>query len=83
MVKIDVNDTAVVSSQPDRFILDLDEALEALSRIAPRQAKVVELRYFAGMSDEESAEALKTSVRTVRRDWQFARAWLTRDLTAR
>jgi len=83
VVKIDLNDTAVVSSQPDRFILDLDEALEALSRIAPRQAKVVELRYFAGMTDEESAEALKTSVRTVRRDWQFARAWLTRDLTAR
>lgn len=83
VVKIDLNDTAVVSSQPDKFILDLDEALEALSRIAPRQAKVVELRYFAGMSDEESAEALKTSVRTVRRDWQFARAWLTGDLTAR
>ena len=57
-----------------------DEALEALARLAPRQAKVVELRYFGGLSEEEAADVLKITPRTVRRDWQFAKAWLTRDL---
>jgi RNA polymerase sigma factor (TIGR02999 family) len=61
--------------------LALDDALTAFSQIAPRQAKVVELRYFGGMSEEEAAEVLKTSPRTVRRDWQFARAWLQHELS--
>jgi RNA polymerase sigma factor (sigma-70 family) len=60
----------------------LDDALEALSKIAPRQAKIVELRYFGGLSEEETAEVLKISPRSVRRrDWQFARAWLMRELS--
>jgi RNA polymerase sigma factor (TIGR02999 family) len=83
VVKIEVNEAAVLSSEPARFILALDEALEELAKLAPRQAKVVELRYFGGMSEEETAEAMKTSPRTVRRDWQFAKAWLTRDLSGR
>ena len=61
----------------------LDDALASLAKLAPRQARVVELRYFGGLSDEEAAEALNTSPRTVRRDWQFAKAWLQRDLTSR
>jgi RNA polymerase sigma factor (TIGR02999 family) len=77
-IKINIDEAPAVS--PNRFILALDEALEALALLAPRQAKVVELRYFGGLSEEEAAEVLKTSPRTVRRDWQFAKAWLTRDL---
>jgi RNA polymerase sigma factor (TIGR02999 family) len=80
-VKINLDEPSVLSSQPDTLILDLDEALQALTKLAPRQAKVVELRYFGGMTEEEAAEALKTSPRTVRRDWQFAKTWLTRELS--
>jgi RNA polymerase sigma factor (sigma-70 family) len=58
----------------------LDEALEAFAEVAPRQAKLVELRYFGGLSEEEIAEVLKISPRTVRRDWEFAKSWLMREL---
>ena len=79
-VKVNVDETAVLSPEPDASILALDEALEEFSEIAPRQAKVVELRYFGGLNEEEIAEILKTSSRTVRRDWDFAKSWLTREL---
>jgi len=59
----------------------LDDALEAFAEVAPRQAKVVELRYFGGLSEEEIAEVVKISARTVRRDWDFARSWLMRELS--
>jgi RNA polymerase sigma factor (TIGR02999 family) len=81
VVKIDVNDAILVSPEPGSFILALDDALTAFSQIAPRQAKVVELRYFGGMSEEETAEVLRSSPRTVRRDWQFAKAWLEQELS--
>jgi len=80
-VKVNVDEGAIVAPQPDRFILRLDEALETLAKLAPRQAKVVELRYFAGMSEDEVAAALDSSPRTIRRDWQFAKAWLTREMS--
>jgi len=54
----------------------------AFAQIAPRQAKVVELRYFGGLNEEEIVEVLKISPRTVRRDWEFARVWLARELHA-
>ena len=57
------------------------EALTAFSRLAPRQAKVVELRYFGGLTEEEIVEALGISPRTVRRDWDLARAWLLQELS--
>jgi RNA polymerase sigma factor (TIGR02999 family) len=82
-VKINVDDAPILSPEPDVFILALDDALTAFARIAPRQAKVVELRYFGGMSEEETAEVLKSSPRTVRRDWHFAKAWLQHELGAR
>jgi len=78
--KVNIDETAVLSPVPDRSILALDEALTAFSRLAPRQAKVVELRYFGGMTDEEIVAALKISPRTVRRDWDFAKAWLAQEL---
>jgi RNA polymerase sigma factor (TIGR02999 family) len=71
----------VLSPEPNTSLVALDDALEALSKIAPRQAKIVELRYFGGLSEEETAEVLKISPRSVRRDWQFARAWLMRELS--
>jgi RNA polymerase sigma factor (sigma-70 family) len=58
----------------------LDDALTAFSRLAPRQAKVVELRYFGGLTEEEIVRALDISPRTVRRDWDFAKAWLLSEL---
>ena len=79
--KVNFDETAVLSPAPDRSILAVDEALTAFSRLAPRQAKVVELRYFGGLTEEEIVAALKISPRTVRRDWDLARAWLLRELS--
>ena len=78
--KVNLDNSAVLSPAPDRSILALDEALTAFSRVAPRQAKVVELHYFGGLTEEEIVAALKVSPRTVRRDWHFAKAWLLREL---
>ena len=80
-LKVNLDETALLSSAPERSILALDEALTAFSRLAPRQARVVELRYFGGLNEEEIVEALKISPRTVRRDWDLARAWLLRELS--
>jgi RNA polymerase sigma-70 factor (ECF subfamily) len=63
-------------------VLMLDEALSRLGVIDPRQAQVVEMRVFAGLSVEETATALGVSPRTIKSDWQMARAWLTRELRA-
>jgi RNA polymerase sigma factor (TIGR02999 family) len=79
-VKVNLDESAVVSPAPDREILALDDALTAFAHVSPRQAKVVELRYFGGLTEEETAEALKISPRTAKRDWQFAKAWLQREL---
>lgn len=78
--KVNIDETAVVSPEPDRSMVALDEALAAFALVAPRQAKVVELRYFGGLREEEIVAVLKISPRTVRRDWEFARAWLLREL---
>jgi RNA polymerase sigma factor (TIGR02999 family) len=82
-IRVDLDDTAVLTSEPHRSILALDEALTAFSAVAPRQAKVVELRYFGGLTEEEIVAALKISARTVRRDWNLAKAWLLRELSQR
>jgi RNA polymerase sigma factor (sigma-70 family) len=63
-------------------LLDLNEALEKLAALDADQARVVELRYFTGLSIEETAEAMGTSPATVKREWSVARAWLKRELTA-
>jgi RNA polymerase sigma factor (TIGR02999 family) len=77
---VNIDETAVLSPAPDRSILALDQALTEFSRLAPRQAKVVELRYFGGLTEEEIVAALDISPRTVRRDWDFAKAWLLQEL---
>ena len=80
--------TPHVTLEPERLaveeqaelILAVDAALERLVAFNPRLAQVVECRYFAGMTEEETAQAMESSVRTVQRDWTRARAWLRKDL---
>jgi RNA polymerase sigma factor (TIGR02999 family) len=69
-----------VSKNVDADLVAVDEALQELSKLDPRKAQVVELRFFGGLSLEETAEALKISTDTVGRDWRAAKAWLTREL---
>jgi RNA polymerase sigma factor (TIGR02999 family) len=79
--RLNIEESAVLAPEPEPSIVALDEALEAFSRLAPRQAKVVELRYFGGLTEEEIVAALNISPRTVRRDWDLAKAWLMRELS--
>jgi len=82
VIRVGLDEAPLLAPEPDGFILALDAALESLARLAPRQARVVELRYFGGLSEEETAEVMQSSPRTVRRDWQFARAWLMHQLSS-
>ncbi|HEX8998534.1 MAG TPA: sigma-70 family RNA polymerase sigma factor [Blastocatellia bacterium] len=77
---VSLTEAANVQSDRSAGLVALDDALQALEKLAPRQARVVELRFFAGLSDAESAEALNVSLGTVRRDWSLAEAWLFREL---
>jgi RNA polymerase sigma factor (TIGR02999 family) len=70
----------LASGSRDREIVAIDEALDALAQIDPRKARVVELRFFGGLSVEETAEVLKISAQSVMRDWKMARAWLMTEL---
>lgn len=70
-----------VFSEQAAELIALDDALKALASFSPRLSHVVELRYFGGLSEEETAEVLKTSTRTIRRDWKLARTWLYRELS--
>ena len=72
-------EVAAVDADGDRWE-DLDRALDRLAALDPRQAKVVELRYFGGMTVEETAQVLDVSEKTIKRDWSMARAWLRREL---
>ena len=76
-----LGENAAVAVPLEEWILDLHAALDELSRLDPRAAKVIELRYFGGMSEEETAEALGSSISTVKRDWAAGRAWLVSRLT--
>jgi RNA polymerase sigma factor (TIGR02999 family) len=69
-----------IDSERSADLVALDDALQALEKLDQRQARVVELRFFAGLNQEETAEALQISVGTVRRDWSIAEAWLYREL---
>jgi RNA polymerase sigma factor (TIGR02999 family) len=80
-VRLDLNESIDGLREPDGRLVDLDEALEALARFDARKAKVVELRFFGGLSVEETAEVLKISPPSVMRDWKLARAWLMRELS--
>jgi RNA polymerase sigma-70 factor (ECF subfamily) len=77
---IALEDTAVVGGGRAENLVVLDDAMQALARIDPRKAQVVELRFFGGLSVEQTAEVLKVSPVTVMRDWNTARAWLLREM---
>ncbi len=76
--QVSMEDAAVMSHQRAAELIALDEALGELAKLDPRKSRVVELRYFGGLSLEETAEALHVSLMTVRRDWRAAKAWLFR-----
>jgi RNA polymerase sigma factor (TIGR02999 family) len=77
---VSLADTEVMSPEVAEEVLALHEALERLAAIDERSARVVELRFFGGLTLEQTAETLETSVATVRRDWAWARVWLRREL---
>ncbi|MGH9464213.1 MAG: ECF-type sigma factor [Thermoanaerobaculia bacterium] len=79
---LNLDDFQVAADDFAAELTDLDEALERLAALFPRQARVVECRFFGGLSVEETAEALELAPRTVKRDWSLARAWLYRELRA-
>lgn len=74
-------DENIVAARPEADVARLDDALDALAAVDDRKSRVVELRFFGGLSVEETAAALGVSSKTVLRDWEFARAWLHRELT--
>jgi RNA polymerase sigma-70 factor, ECF subfamily len=81
--KVELLDEIVAGPAPEREeveILALDSALERLAAFDPRQAEIVKLRYFAGLSIEQTAEVLNVSPTTVKREWSMARSWLRREL---
>lgn len=72
---------SIPDSGPSTSLVDLDLALDKLAEEDPLKSRIVELRFFGGLSTKETADALATSTRTVERNWQYARAWLYRELT--
>jgi RNA polymerase sigma factor (TIGR02999 family) len=81
--KVSLDEALIFSEQQADELLAVDDSLNQLAKIDPRQAKVVEMRFFGGLSIEEAAEALQVSPKTVKRDWSVAKAWLYADLKER
>jgi len=79
-IQVSLSEVDVISEAKASELLALDEALQKLSTIDERKAKVVELKYFGGLSVDETAEVLKVSSATVNRDWIMAKAWLAREI---
>ena len=77
---IELDENLLVSQEPRADVIALDDALTALAAIDERKSQVVELRFFGGLGIEETAEVLKVSPETVKRDWKLAKAWLRREL---
>jgi RNA polymerase sigma-70 factor, ECF subfamily len=81
--KLALDEAVSFTDRKEVDLLALEEALYSLEKIDPRQARIVELRFFGGLSIEETAHVLNTSEGTVRRDWTFAKAWFQRELQRR
>ena len=79
--QVSLEEAAVVSKERCADFIALDDALKTLAEIDPRRSRMVELRFFGGLSVEETAEALNVSPRTVQREWNLARDWLYRELS--
>jgi RNA polymerase sigma-70 factor (ECF subfamily) len=79
--KVSLNESLFVSPEPGAELIRIDEALGALAEFDARKARVVELRFFGGMTEDETAEVLHVSRETVKRDWRLAKNWLLCELT--
>lgn len=77
---VTLNEEYLLTPQPSRDLLSLDDALKALAEQDERKARVVELRFFGGLSVEETAQVLKVSTQTVMRDWKLSKVWLLREM---
>ena len=78
--KLTLNEDLMADDDQDQNVVNLNEALDRFAQLDERKSQVVELRYFGGLSIDETAEALGISPSTVKRDWEVARAWLLREL---
>ena len=78
--RVPLDEGMAVTPAPDVDLIALDRALDGLEQLDPRKCKVVDMRYFAGMTNEEIADALGVSIDTVKRDWRMAKLWLLREL---
>lgn len=81
VIQVTLNEATNVAHEQAANVVALDDALKSLETIDPRQSKIVELRFFGGLSVDEAAEVLKVSSGTVMRDWTFARAWLKNEMS--
>jgi len=80
--RVTFDEGLVVTAEPSQNLLALDDALEALAKFDERKSRVIEMRFFGGLSVEETATVLNVSVDTVMRDWRLAKAWLEREMDA-
>jgi RNA polymerase sigma factor (TIGR02999 family) len=80
-IRVSLNEATAVAQEQSASVMALDDALKTLEQIDMRKSRIVELRFFGGMSIEETAEALKISPGTVMREWTFARAWLRKQMS--
>ena len=78
--RVTLDEGLVRSGEPALDVVELDRALEALAAVDPRKSRLIDLRYFGGLSVEETAEVLQVSPDTVKRDWRLAKLWLLREL---
>jgi len=81
--QVSLDEALLVSNEPGQDLVALDDALNALAALDPRKGQVVEMRFFGGLSVEETADALQVSTGTVMRDWRLAKVWLLRELSKR
>jgi RNA polymerase sigma-70 factor (ECF subfamily) len=81
-IRVSLNETTTVAHEQSANVMALDNALKDLEKTDPRKSRIVELRFFGGMSIEETAAVLNVSPGTVMRDWTFARAWLRQQMSA-
>ena len=79
--RLSIDEAFAASQEREVDLVALDDALEALARLDPQQARIVELRYFSGLTIEETAEVMHISTATVKRDWVIAKAWLRREIS--
>ena len=79
--KVPLDEAMVISQERAAEVVALDDALEQLTRIDPRQSRIVEMRFFAGLTIEETAEVLSLSPATIKREWSTAKAWLYHELS--